>query len=58
MLHNLAYGDQILRYCGHVQDILDAIVLVTVPEWNVTDVPNGVRSVVSRLYEAGPIRNS
>ena len=55
LLHDLADGDQILRYCGHVQEILDASLLAFFPEWDIADVPNGVRGVVSRLYEAGSI---
>ena len=34
LLHDLADRDQILCYCGHVQDILDAIVLAVVAEWD------------------------
>ena len=56
LLHDLADRDQILRYCGHVQDILDASLLAFFPEWDIADVPNRVRSVVSRLYETGSVR--
>ena len=58
LLHDLANGDQILCYCGHVQDILDSSLLAFFPEWDITDVPNRMRNVVSGLYVAGLIRRS
>ena len=58
LLHDLADRDQILYYCGHVQDILDASLLAFFPEWDIADVPNGMRSVVSGLYVAGSIRRA
>ena len=56
LLHDLADRDQILRYCGHVQDILDASLLAFFPEWHIADVSYGMRSIVARLYEAGSVR--
>ena len=34
LLHDLADRDQILCYCGHVQDILHASLLAFFPEWD------------------------
>ena len=58
LLHNLADRDKIICYCGHVQDILDAIFLAIFPEWDIADVLNGMRSVVSGLFVVGSIRHS
>ena len=55
LLHDLADRDQILRYCGHVQDILDASLLAFFPEWDIADVPNGMCGVVTCLYDVGSI---
>ena len=55
LLHNLANRDQIVCYCGHMQVILDASLLAFFPEWDIADVLNGMRSVVSGLYVAGSI---
>ena len=38
LLHDLADRDQILCYCGHVQDILDASLLAFFSEWDNADV--------------------
>ena len=58
LLHDLADRNQILCYCGHVQDILDASLLAFFPKWDIADVSNGMRSVISHLYEAGLILRS
>ena len=58
LLHDLADRDQIHYYCGHVQDILNESLLAFFPEWDIADVPNGMRSVVSGLYVVGSIRCS
>ena len=58
LLHDLANRDQILCYCGHVQDILYASSVTFFPEWDIADVSNGMLSVVSVLYVAGSIRRS
>ena len=57
LLHDLADRDQILCYCEqNVQDILDTSFLAFFPEWDIADVPNGMRSVVFGLYVARLIR--
>ena len=54
LLHNLANRDQIFCYCSNVQDILDVIV-VSLVERNIADMPNGVCDVVYCLHVAGSI---
>ena len=58
LLHDLADRDQILRDGRYMQDSLDASLLTFFPEWDIVDVSNGTRSVVSRLYVVGSIRRS
>ena len=38
LLHDLADRGQILCYCGHVREILDASLLAFFPEWDIADV--------------------
>ena len=43
---------------GTCKNILDASLLAIFPEWDIADVPNRMRSVVSGLYVAGSIRRA
>ena len=58
LLHDLANRDQILCDGGYIQDIFYASLLTFFPEWDIADVPNGMRSIVSGLYVAGSIRRA
>ena len=58
LLHDLADRDQFFCYGGNMQDIFYASLVTFFPEWDIADVPNRMRSVVSGLYVAGLIRHS
>ena len=47
LLNHLADRDQILCDGGNMQDICNVCLLTSFAEWNIADVPNRVRSVIS-----------
>ena len=55
LLHNLANGDQVLRDGQYMQDILNVSLVTFFAEWNITDVPNQMSSIVSSFDIAGSI---
>ena len=46
LFHNLADGDQALCYCHDMQDVLDVGLVTLFPEWDITDMLNGVNCVI------------
>ena len=58
LLNNLADRDQILRDGRYMQDIFDVGLLTFFVGWNIADVPNRMRSVVSGFDIAESLRLS
>ena len=56
LFHDSADRDQFFCYGRNMQDIFYASLVTFSPEWDITDVPNGMRSVISGLYITGSIR--
>ena len=58
LLNNLADRDQILRDGGNMQDIFNVGFLTFFAEWNIANVLNWMRSVVSSFNIVGSLRLS
>ena len=58
LFNNLADRDQILHDGRNMQDILNVSLLTFFAEWNIANVPNQVRSVISGFDIAGSLRLS
>ena len=58
LLHDLAHREQSFVMVGTCKTFFMQLLVTFFPEWDIADVPNGMRSVVFGLYVAGSIRHS
>ena len=58
LLNHLSDRDQILCDGGNMQDIFNVCLLTSFTKWNIVDVPNRVRTVISGFDITGSLRLS